>query len=66
MSEIDKIRLKVKKSYTLLSNKDLSIENFDPIKEIINTMNNGYLDIGKPEYVKDSNTYFSLSPKDKL
>lgn len=66
MSEIDSIRLKIKQVYTDLATLDPSVENYNPIKEIISTMNNGYIGLGKQEYVRDENVYFSLSSKDKI
>lgn len=66
MSEIDKLRIKIKNSYTELSNSNPEVTNFNPIGEMINTLNQGFIAGGKNEKLRENPNYFVLTEKDKM
>lgn len=66
MSDIDNLRLNIKKAYSDLSNEDLSISNLNPIGEIMDYMNTCYSQNKDFHMIKNKRMDYVLTSKDKI
>lgn len=66
MSDIELLRKKVKVAFTDLVYENENVKNMDPLNEIFEFLNEGYINMGKPEYVKEIRKDFVLKEEDIL
>jgi hypothetical protein len=66
MSEIEELRMKIKKSFSNLVEEYPNIVEFNPLGEIIDFLNEGYISNNKQNMVKEQRVDFVLTESDKI
>lgn len=66
MEDIESLRRKIRVAFTELAHENPLVTEMDPLNEIFDYMNEGYINMDKIEYVKEIRKDFVLTEKDFL